>query len=78
MKAHLKHLALCAPMLVIGGVLLATGTGLGVLIPIAGCVLMMGLMMGAMGMLGSSSNDRWASVSSSTSCNTAAATTWSG
>lgn len=52
LKRHLKHVAMCAPMLAVGGVRLATGTGLGILVPIAGCVLMMGLMMGAMGMLG--------------------------
>jgi hypothetical protein len=52
MKGHLKHVAMCVPMFIVGGVLLATGTGLAVLVPIAGCVLMMGLMMVGMGMLG--------------------------
>jgi hypothetical protein len=48
-KRHLKHLAMCAPMVVLAGVLFATGTGVAVLIPLAACVLMMGVMMGAMG-----------------------------
>jgi hypothetical protein len=50
MKGHLKHLAMCAPMLIVVAVLLATGTGLAVLVPVAACVLMMGVMMTAMGM----------------------------
>jgi hypothetical protein len=50
MKGHLKHLAMCAPMLVLAGVLLATGTGVAILVPLAACVLMMGVMAAAMGM----------------------------
>ena len=50
MKGHLKHLAMCAPMLVLVGVLLATGTGVAILVPLAVCVLMMGAMMAAIGM----------------------------
>jgi hypothetical protein len=49
LKHHLKHLAMCAPMIVVGGVLLATGSSVAVLLPVAGCVLMMALMMNAMG-----------------------------
>jgi hypothetical protein len=49
MKHHLKHLAMCSPMIVIAGVLLATGSSVGVLLPLAACMLMMALMMGAMG-----------------------------
>ena len=53
MKGHLKHLAMCAPMLVVAAVLIATGTSVAILVPIVGCVLMMGLMMVAMvGMAG--------------------------
>lgn len=53
MKKHLKHhamhIAMCAPMIVIAGILLASGSGVGILIPLAACMLMMALMMGAMG-----------------------------
>lgn len=49
LKRHALHLAMCAPMLVVGGVLLATGSGAGILVPVAGCVLMMAVMMQAMG-----------------------------
>jgi hypothetical protein len=48
MKHHGKHLLMCAPMIVVGVVLLALGAGLGVLIPVAGCILMMAAMMAAM------------------------------
>jgi hypothetical protein len=41
-KGHLKHLAMCSPMVVLAIVLIATGTGVAVLIPVAACVLMMG------------------------------------
>lgn len=49
MKRHLKHLLMCAPMLVIGLVLLAGGAGVGALLPLVACMLMMTLMMNAMG-----------------------------
>jgi hypothetical protein len=42
------HLLMCAPMLLIGVVLLVGGAGVGVLIPLVACVLMMALMMGSM------------------------------
>jgi len=62
MKHHLKphdmHIAMCAPMLVVGGVLLASGASVGVLVPIAGCVLMMALMMQAMGQRGGPRGNR--------------------
>ena len=46
MKGHLKHLAMCSPMLVIGVILIIGGAGaLGVILPVLGCVLMMGMMM---------------------------------
>jgi hypothetical protein len=48
MKHHLKHLAMCAPMILVGGVLVATGAGFAAIIPALGCVLMMTLMMGGM------------------------------
>jgi hypothetical protein len=48
LKQHGMHIAMCAPMVVVGGILLATGASVGVLVPIAGCVLMMALMMQAM------------------------------
>lgn len=54
MKRHLKHLAMCAPMIVIAVILLATGSGVGVLIPLVACTLMMVLMMNGMGAHGHS------------------------
>jgi hypothetical protein len=50
MKGHWKHLAMCAPMIALAAVLIATGASAAALVPVAGCVLMMGLMMAAMGM----------------------------
>ena len=58
LKHHAMHIAMCAPMLVIGGVLIATGSSVGILIPLVGCVLMMGLMMQAMGQNGGQSGNR--------------------
>ena len=49
MKKHLGHLAMCAPMILLAAVLLATGSGVAVLIPLAACMLMMVVMMGGMG-----------------------------
>ena len=49
LKHHAMHIAMCAPMFVVAGILLATGTGVLVLLPLIGCVLMMWLMMSAMG-----------------------------
>ena len=46
---HAKHLLMCAPMIVVAAVLLATGSSLFVLVPLAGCMLMMAFMMSAMG-----------------------------
>jgi hypothetical protein len=48
-KHHAKHLLMCAPMLLVGLVLIAGGAGVGVLIGMVACVLMMGMMMGGMG-----------------------------
>jgi hypothetical protein len=48
LKGHLPHMLICGAMLVVGVVLLATGTALGALLPLAGCVLMMGVMMSMM------------------------------
>jgi hypothetical protein len=52
MKGHAKHLAMCAPMIVLAVVLIATGTGVAALLPVAMCVLMMGAMMAMMGWFG--------------------------
>lgn len=49
MRRHLKHVVMCAPMIVVGVILLATGSGAGALIPIVVCTLMMVLMMNGMG-----------------------------
>ena len=48
-KHFSKHLLMCAPMLVIAVVLLASGVGIVAILPVLACVLMMTLMMGAMG-----------------------------
>jgi len=45
MKGHLKHLAMCAPMLVIAVVLLISGASIASLLPFVACVGMMWLMM---------------------------------
>lgn len=49
LKHHAKHLLMCAPMLVVGAVLIAGGAGFGVLIPLVACTLMMAVMMNGMG-----------------------------
>ncbi len=49
MKGHLKHLLMCAPMLLVGVVLIIGGAGLGSLVPLAVCMLVMTLVMGSMG-----------------------------
>ena len=46
---HAKHVLMCAPMIILAAILLATGSGFGVLLALAGCMLMMALMMNAMG-----------------------------
>jgi hypothetical protein len=48
-KGHLKHLAMCAPMLVIAAVLLIGGASAASLLPFIACVGMMWLMMRMMG-----------------------------
>ena len=42
--------AMCGVMFAAAVVLIATGTSVAVLLPVVGCVLMMGVMMVAMGM----------------------------
>ena len=49
MKHHLKHLLMCSPMIVVAIILIATGSGWGVLLPAAMCVLMMAAMMNMAG-----------------------------
>jgi hypothetical protein len=49
LKHHAMHLLMCAPMLVIAVIAIASGAGIGLLLPVIGCMLMMGMMMGAMG-----------------------------
>lgn len=58
MKKHLGHLAMCAPMFLIVGVLIAGGAGFGTLFLLVGCVLMMSLMMGGMDHGGHGDRDR--------------------
>lgn len=49
MKGNFKHLAMCAPMLVLAVILVASGVGIVSLLPLIGCMLMMWLMMRGMG-----------------------------
>jgi hypothetical protein len=50
MKQHLKHLAMCAPMIVLGLILLIGGAGAATaLLPVVACIVMMWLMMRMMG-----------------------------
>ena len=56
LKHHLGHLAMCAPMLIVGIFLIAGGAGIGVLVPIIACTVMMAMMMGGMSG-GSDGND---------------------
>ena len=44
MKDHLKHLLMCAPMPLVGLVLIAGGAGAGILIPLIASTVMMGPM----------------------------------
>lgn len=48
LKRHTMHLAMCAPMVLVAIILIATGSGLAILLPLAGCMLMMSMMMGGM------------------------------
>ena len=45
MKEHAKHLLMCAPMIVVGIILIATGSSIGILIPLVACTAMMWAMM---------------------------------
>ena len=50
MKGHLKHLLMCAPMIIVGAILIAGGANVAAaLLPLAVCMLMMWAMMSAMG-----------------------------
>ena len=50
MQGHLKHLAMCSPMFIVAALLLLGGTNVVVaILPVVGCVLMMGMMMRMMG-----------------------------
>lgn len=51
MKGHWKHMAICGVFAVVALVLIAPGTSVAILIPVAACVVMMGGMMLAMGMV---------------------------
>jgi hypothetical protein len=48
MKNHLKHLAMCAPMIVVAGILLATGSSWSVVVLLLACTVMMWAMMAGM------------------------------
>jgi hypothetical protein len=49
MTGHLKHIAICGVFAAVAIVMVATGTSVAILIPVAACVVMMGVMMAAMG-----------------------------
>jgi hypothetical protein len=46
-----KHMAICGVFAAVAIVLVATPTSAAILIPLAACVLMMGVMMAAMGVV---------------------------
>lgn len=46
MKHHLGHLLMCAPMLLIAGIAIASGASVAFLLPAIACMLMMAMMMG--------------------------------
>ena len=49
MRRHAKHLLMCSPMILVTVILLASGAGVGVLVPLIACMAMMAFMMGGMG-----------------------------
>jgi hypothetical protein len=49
LKHHAMHLVMCAPMLVIAVIAIASGASIGFLLPVIACMLMMGMMMGGTG-----------------------------
>lgn len=48
LKHHAMHLLMCAPMLVIAAIAIASGRGVVTLVPLVACMLMMSMMMGGM------------------------------
>ena len=48
MRSHLKHLAMCSPMIVVALVVAVTTGNFAFLLPAVICVVMMGAMMGSM------------------------------
>lgn len=49
MKRHVTHLLMCLPMLLVAAFFVLGGAGFAALLPVLGCMLMMGLMMSMMG-----------------------------
>ena len=49
MKQHLSHVLMCLPMIIVAAILLVTGSGAAILLPLAACMLMMWVMMAGMG-----------------------------
>ena len=49
LKHHAMHLLMCAPMLVIAGIAIASGASVAFLLPALACMLMMASMMGGGG-----------------------------
>ena len=56
LKHHAMHLLMCAPMLVIALIAIASGASFAFLLPVLGCALMMGMMMRMM--MGPTHSDR--------------------
>lgn len=48
MKSHLKHLAMCSPMIAVALVIAVATGNFAFLLPAVICVVMMGMMMGSM------------------------------
>jgi hypothetical protein len=48
LKHHAIHLLMCAPMLLIASIAIASGASVAFLLPAIACMVMMGAMMGGM------------------------------
>ena len=48
LKHHAMHLLMCAPMLLIAIIAIASGASVAFLLPVIACMVMMGAMMGGM------------------------------
>jgi hypothetical protein len=53
LKHHAAHMLMCAPMIIVAAIAIASGASVAALIPVLACVGMMTMMMGAMHNAGS-------------------------